>query len=67
MHGGGWSADAEMLAGLHFHFFCLFAFAVGGLGFEFSLFVIGWRHAFRSEWPVINAELSAIELVYVFV
>ena len=24
----------------------LFAFAVGGLGLEFCVFVVGWRHAF---------------------
>ena len=29
----------------------LFAFADGGLGFEFCVFVVGWWHAFRSEWP----------------
>ena len=28
-------------------------FVVGGLGFEFCLFVAGWRHALRSEWPFI--------------
>ena len=26
---------------------------VGGLGFEFCMFVTGWRHALRSEWPFI--------------
>ena len=26
---------------------------VGGLGFEFYVFVAGWRHAHRSEWPFI--------------
>ena len=26
------------------------AFVVGGLGFEFCVFVAGWRHALRSEW-----------------
>ena len=31
----------------------LFAFVVGGLGFEFCAFVAGWRHALRSEWPFI--------------
>ena len=31
----------------------LFAFGVGGLGFEFCVFVAGWRHALRSEWPFI--------------
>ena len=31
----------------------LFAFVVGGLGFEFCVFVAGWRHALRSEWPFI--------------
>ena len=29
----------------------LFALDVGGLGFEFCVFVAGWRHALRSEWP----------------
>ena len=28
-------------------------FVVGGLGFEFCVFVAGWRHALRSEWPFI--------------
>ena len=28
-----------------------FLFAFGGLGFEFCVFVAGWRHALRSEWP----------------
>ena len=31
--------------------YCLFV--VGGLGFEFCVFVAGWRHALRSEWPFI--------------
>ena len=31
----------------------LLAFVVGGLGFEFCVFVVGWRHALRSEWPFI--------------
>ena len=31
----------------------LFAFVVGGLGFEFCVFVAGWRNALRSEWPFI--------------
>ena len=32
----------------------LFAFVVEGLGFEFCVFVAGWRHALRSEWPFIT-------------
>ena len=28
-------------------------FIVGGLGFEFCVFVAGWRHALRSVWPFI--------------
>ena len=39
-----------------FILFCkilLFALVVGGLGFEFCVFVAGWRHALRSEWPFI--------------
>ena len=31
----------------------LFAFVVGGLGFEFCVFVAGWRHALRSDKPSI--------------
>ena len=31
----------------------LLALVVGGLDFEFCLFVAGWRHALRSEWPFI--------------
>ena len=31
----------------------LFSFVVGGLGFEFCVFVAGWRHALRSEWPLL--------------
>ena len=31
----------------------LLAFVVGGLCFEFLVFVAGWRHALRSEWPFI--------------
>ena len=31
----------------------LFAFVVGGLGFEFCMLVAGWRHALRSEWLII--------------
>ena len=34
-------------------FYLLFAFVVGGLGFEFCVFVASWRHALRSEWPFI--------------
>ena len=33
-------------------------FDVGGLGFEFCMFVAGWRHALRSEWPfMINNKI----------
>ena len=31
----------------------LLAFVVGDLGFEFCVFVAGWRHALRGEWPFI--------------
>ena len=31
----------------------LLAFDVGCLGFEFCVFVAGWRHALQSEWPFI--------------
>ena len=29
----------------------LFVSAVGCLGFELCVFVVGWSHALRSEWP----------------
>ena len=38
-----------------------FAFVVGGIGFEFCVFVAGWRHALRSEWPFI-----IIKIVHIF-
>ena len=45
----------------------LLAFDVGGLGFEFCMFVAGWRHALRSEWPFIiiiaNPELETEPVV----
>ena len=31
----------------------LLAFVVGGLSFELCVFVAGWRHALRIEWPFI--------------
>ena len=37
----------------------LLAFVVGGLGFEFCVFVAGWRHALRSEWPFIIIIITA--------
>ena len=55
--GGGWSAGAEFQAVFYFILFSSFplllAFVVGGLGFKFFVFVAGWRHALRSEWPFI--------------
>ena len=36
----------------------LLASVVGGLGFEFCVFVAGWRHALRSEWHFIIIVLS---------
>ena len=38
----------------------LFAFIVGGLGFEFCVLVAGWRHALRSEWPFIIIIITGI-------
>ena len=38
----------------------LFAFVVGGLGFEFCVFVAGWRHL-RSEWPFIIIIMISIK------
>ena len=31
----------------------MFDVDVGGLGFEVCVFVAGWRHALKSEWPYI--------------
>ena len=50
MEGGG----QPMLSFEQFYissFPFLNAFVVGDLGFEFCVFVAGWRHALRSEWP----------------
>ena len=38
-------------------------FVVGGLGFEFCVFVAGWRHALRSEWPFIIIIIIIIIMV----
>ena len=35
------------------------AFVVGGLGFEFCVFIAGWRHALQSEWPFIIIIIAA--------
>ena len=40
----------------------LLAFVVGGLGFEFCVFVAGWRHALRSEWPFIIIIIKGFNL-----
>ena len=50
-----------------FILFCslLFAFVVGGLGFEFCVFVAGWRHALRSEWPFIIIINTAIIIIII--
>ena len=42
----------------------LFVFVVGGLGFELCVFVTGWRHALRSEWPFIIIIITAITIVF---
>ena len=49
--GGGWSAGAEFRAVFYLFssFPLLLALDVGGLGYEFCVFVAGWRHALRSE------------------
>ena len=39
----------------------LLAFVVGGLGLEFCVFVAGWRHALRSEWPFIIIIITCIQ------
>ena len=39
---------------------CLLAFDVGGLGFEFYVFVAGWRHTRRSEWPFIISIMNTL-------
>ena len=50
-----------------FIYFCsfplLFEFVVGGLGFEFCVFVAGWRHALRSEWPFMIISSSIVIII----
>ena len=54
MEGGGQPVlSFEQCFILFCSFPLLFAFVVGGLGFEFYVFVAGWRHALRSGWPFI--------------
>ena len=54
MEGGGQPVlSFEQCFVLFCSFPLLFVFVVGGLGFEFCVFVAGWRHALRSERPFI--------------
>ena len=54
MEGGGQPVlSFEKCFILFSSFPLLLAFVVGGLGFEFCVFVDGWRHALLSEWPFI--------------
>ena len=54
MEGGGQPVlSFEQCFILFSSFPLLLAFVVGGLGFEYCVFVAGWRHALRSEWPFI--------------
>ena len=54
MEGGGQPVlSFEQCFILFCSFPLLFAFVVGGPGFELCVFVAGWRHALRSEWPFI--------------
>ena len=64
MCGGGWSAGAEFRAVFYFisSFPLLLVFVVGGLGFEFRVFVAGWRHALGSEWPFIIIIIINVDL-----
>ena len=39
---------------------------LGGLGFEFCVFVAGWRHALWSEWPFIIIIIIIPELILNF-
>ena len=50
---------------LYCSFPLLFVFVVGGLGFEFCVFVAGWRHALRSEWPFIIIIIIICQHVHV--
>ena len=51
-----WRGWFRLQAALQLQVFALnhFAYAVGGHGFVFHVFVVGWRHAFWSEWPFIS-------------
>ena len=52
VEGGGQPVlSFEQCSILFSSFPLLLAFVVGGLRFEFCVFVAGWRHALRSEWP----------------
>ena len=60
MEGGGQPVlSFEQCFILFSSFPLLLAFVVGGLGFEFCVFIAGWRHALRSEWPFIITSSSS--------
>ena len=57
MCGGRWSAGAEVLVVRSCSLWflpSLFQRAVGGHGFEFSVFVVGWRSALQRMWRFNN-------------
>ena len=61
MEGGGQPVlSFEQCLILFCSFPLLFAFVVRGLGFEFCVFVAGWRHALRSEWPFIIIIITSV-------
>ena len=71
MEGGGQPVlSFEQCFTLFCSFPLVFAFVVGGLGFEFCVFVAGWRHALRSEWPfiiiIIISEIIGVKLYFLF-
>ena len=70
MGGGGWSASAGLV--LLWNFFSFFSFPFFlvscwgpvGLGIEFSVFVVGWRHAYwLGEWHFSNIIWVSFDVV----
>ena len=54
-----------MLSFEQFFFLVFLCVRCWGIGFEFCVFVAGWRHALRSEWPFIINIITGVDLAKV--
>ena len=66
VEGGGLPVLSFKQLFIYFKFSFPSCVCVGGLGFEFCVFVAGWRHALRSEWPFIIITITAMTVLFFY-